>query len=87
METQIKKFKRVSLVQGGHITAGEKRAALALVNENKEEYFGKWMKANRIKLMVEEIEKNEYKVSVKHHKAYGLLGAYDSVSEFIVKLS
>lgn len=88
METATKSpMKRVSLIDGSHITAGEKRAALALVNENKPEYLGRWMKANRIKLMVEPMENNQYKVSVKHHHALGLLGAYDTTSEFIVKLS
>ena len=82
----MKTFKRVSTKEVG-MTAGEKKYTLALVNENKPEYLNRWMKVNRIRLMVEPMEGNQYKVSVKHHREYGLLGAYDHISEFMVKLS
>jgi len=82
-----KQFKRASMIEGSHITAGEKKATIALVNENKPEYFGRFMKAGRIKLKVEPKGKDIYKVTIAHNHKYGLLGAYESNSEFTLKLS
>lgn len=86
METTTKQMTRVSKIEGLHITAGEKRCVLAVVNANKPEMFGKWLKANRFQLMVEPQANGTYKVTF-NEKHNGILGEYYSANEVIVKLS
>ena len=87
MKTETKNYTRVHAEKYSGITTGYKRSILALVNENKSEYFGRWMKVGRIRIMIEPQGENKYKASFKIHRAHGLLGAYDSIHDFIVKLS
>lgn len=88
METTTKQFIRVSYDrEKTHLTATEKRSILALVNANNPDYFGKWMKANRINIMVTPISENEFEVSFKLHHKYGLLGSHDTIHTTTAKLS
>ena len=65
--TTTKEFTKVS-AKGQHMTATEKKVLLALVNANKPEYFGNWMKANRINMKVEKLSKNTFNVETRQMK-------------------
>ena len=79
METTTQ-FTKVS-AKGQHMTATEKKVLLALVNENNSEYFGKWMKANRINIKVERVSENTFNVETRQMKD-GFFGRYWSILTF-----
>lgn len=66
MESQTQ-FTKVS-AKGQHMTATEKKVLLALVNSNKPEYFGEWMKAGRINMKVIKILDNTFNVETREMK-------------------
>ncbi len=65
--TTTTEFTKVS-AKGQHMTATEKKVLLALVNANKPEYFGNWMKANRINMKVEKVSENTFNVETREMK-------------------
>ena len=79
METTTQ-FSKVS-AKGQHMTATEKRVLLALVNANNPEYFGNWMKANRINMKVEKLTENTFNVETREMKD-GFFGRDWSVLKF-----
>jgi hypothetical protein len=79
-------YTRVSVDKSTHLTAGEKKAILAVVNMNDENYFGKWLKANTVHLMVELIAGSTYKASTKHNQNLGGFGKHATISETLVTL-
>ena len=67
METLTTQFTKVS-AKGQHMTATEKKVLLALVNSNKPEYFGEWMKSGRINMKVIKITDNTFNVETREMK-------------------
>jgi len=65
--TTTTEFTKVS-AKGQQMTATEKKVLLALVNANKPEYFGNWMKANRINMKVEKVSENTFNVETREMK-------------------
>jgi len=57
-------FTKVS-AKNQNMTSTEKKVLLALVNANKPEYFGSWMKANRTNIKVERVSENTFNVQTR----------------------
>ena len=79
--------KQVKTVSGSKLSATAKRHLLAGIEANKNEYFGVRIKVTNIKMLIEKLEDNNYKVTVfNNHLSMISNGTYETSSTTIVEV-
>lgn len=80
-------FTKAKKIEGTTLTATEKQYAIALINQNKPEFIGVWVKCKNTSLMAEKINEDTYIVKTRLSQNYGSLGTSLEVFETTIKLS
>ena len=79
--------KQVKNIDGFRLTATVKRHLIAVIEENNPNYFGVRIKVGNIKMMVEKLENNQYKVTTyDSHLSMISAGKYETSSINIVEV-
>jgi len=88
MKTKEKTEKTIVKHVGGYgLSATAKRHLIAVIDANDESYFGRRIKVTNIKMMVEKLGKNKYKVTIyDSHRSMISAGNYETASENIVEV-
>jgi hypothetical protein len=80
-------FTKAKKIEGITLTATEKKYAIELINQNKPEFIGVWVKCKNTSLMVEKINNDTYVLKTRMSQNLGALGMHYEVFESTIKLS
>ena len=79
--------KQVKHIEGFGLTPTVKKHLLAVIEANNADYFGVRIKVTNIKMMVEKLENNQYKVTTfDSHLSMISAGKYETSSVNIVEV-
>ena len=80
-------FTKAKKIEGTTLTSTEKQYAIALINQNKTELIGVWVKCKNTNLMAEKLTDDTYVIKTRISQNLGSMGLHFSTYETTIKLS
>ena len=80
-------FTKAKITEGYKLTATEKKYAMLLINENKPEFIGVWVKYKNTHLMAEKISYDTYVIKTRISQNLGAMGSHFTTFESTIKFS
>ena len=80
-------FTKTKKLEGYKLTATEIKYAILLVNENKPEFIGVWVKCKNTHLMAEKISDDTYIIKTRISQNLGAMGSHFTTFESTIKFS